>query len=164
MITWCWFWRHWYSGSTPNAASDTLCSKNYDHDRSRSILQFGIPRLKRFFCHILKHESEDRGERIIPYSNNIRITNIRNRIRPQIETRILFVFRFVQKFGSEYYLYSYSSKNLGPNIIRIRIRPKIWGRISFVFSFGYFENTNIIRLSIRPPIYRTGVNKKPFTW
>ena len=64
-----------------------------------------------------------RGERIIRYSNNIRITNIRIRIRPQIETRILFVFVFVKKLGSEYY--SYSSKNLGPNIIRIRIRPKI---------------------------------------
>ena len=51
----------------------------------------------------------------------------------------------------EYYLYLYSSKNLGPNIIRIRIRPKIWVRILFVF--GYFENTNIIRLSIRPSIY-----------
>ena len=64
----------------------------------------------------------NRGERIIRYSNIIRITNIRIRIRPQIETRILFVFVFVQKFGSEYYSYSYSSKNLGPNIIRIRIR------------------------------------------
>ena len=63
-----------------------------------------------------------RGERIIWYSNNIRITNIRIRIRPQIETRILFIFVFVQKFGSEYYSYSYSSKNLGPNIIRIRIQ------------------------------------------
>ena len=61
-----------------------------------------------------------RGEQIIWYSNTIRITNIRIRIRPQIETRILFVF--VQKFGSVYYSYSYSSKNLGPNIIRIRIR------------------------------------------
>jgi len=56
------------------------------------------------------------------YSNIIRITNIRIRIRPQIETRILFVFVFVQKFGSEYYSYSYSSRNLGPNIIRICIR------------------------------------------
>ena len=61
-----------------------------------------------------------RGEQLIRYSNNIRITNIRIRNRQQIETQILFVF--VQKFGSEYYSYSYSSKNLGPNIIRIRIR------------------------------------------
>ena len=89
---------------------------------------------------------EVRGERIIRYSNNIRIliTNIRIRIRPQIETRILFVF--VQKFWSEYYSYSYLSKDFGPNIIRIRIRPKIWIRILFVFVFGYFRNTNIIRL------------------
>ena len=42
---------------------------------------------------------------------------------------------------------------MGPNIIRIRIRPKIWVRILFVFVFGYFENTNIIRLSIWPPIH-----------
>ena len=74
------------------------------------------------------------------------------------------VFVFDHKLKPEYYSYLYSSKNLGPNIIRIRIRPKIWVRILFVFVFGYFENTNIIRLSIRPPIYRTGVNKKPFTW
>ena len=60
----------------------------------------------------------------------------------------------------EYYSYSYSSKNLSPNIIRIRIRSKIWVRILFVFVFGYFENTNIIRCSIRPPMYRTGTNKK----
>ena len=33
-----------------------------------------------------------RGERIIRYSNIIRITNIRIRIRPKIETQILFVF------------------------------------------------------------------------
>ena len=56
-----------------------------------------------------------RGERIIRYSNIIRITNIRIRIRPQIETRILFVFVFVQKFGSEYYSYSYT------DILKIRI-------------------------------------------
>ena len=78
-----------------------------------------------------------RGERIIRYSNNnsniIRITNIHIRIRPQIETRILFVFIFVQKFGSEYYSCSYSSKNLGPNIICIRTRPKLLVRILFVF-------------------------------
>ena len=54
------------------------------------------------------------------------------------------------KFFSEYYSYSYSSKNLGPNIICILIR-------------FFFENTNIIRLSIRPPIHRSGVNKKPFS-
>ena len=66
------------------------------------------------------HDVCYKGERIIQYSNNIRITNIRIRIRPQIETQILFVF--VQKFGSEYYSYSYLSKNLGPNIIRILIR------------------------------------------
>ena len=95
-------------------------------------------------------------------SKNLGPNNIRIRICPKILVRILFVFVFVQKFGSEYYLYSYSSKNLDPNIIRIRIRPKIWVRILFVF--GYFENTNIIRLSIRPPMYRKGVNKKPFTW
>ena len=59
MITWCWFRRHWYSGSTPNAASDTLCSKNYDHDRSRSILQFRKPRQKICSCHILKYENEE---------------------------------------------------------------------------------------------------------
>ena len=146
-------------------------------------------------------QSEHRGEQIIRYLNNIRITNIRIRIRPQIETRILFIFAFVQKFGSEYYSYwslsfseaqqslylyivfnhfweakysiiigkqnnihirigpqietrilfvfvqkfwseyysySYSSKNLGPNIIRIRIRPKIWVRILSVFVFISF--------------------------
>ena len=105
-----------------------------------------------------------RGERIIRYSNIIRITNIRIRIRPQIETQILFVFVFVQKFWSEYFSYSYSAKNLGMNIIRIRIRPKIWSEYyPYLYSF-LFENTNIIRLSIRPPIYRTGVNKKPFSW
>ena len=64
---------------------------------------------------------------------------------------MLFVFVFVQKFGSEYYSYSYSSKNLGPN--NIRIRPKFWVRILFVFVFDYFENKNIICLGIRPPIY-----------
>ena len=47
---------------------------------------------------------------------------IRICIRPKIWVRILFVFVHVQNSGSEYYLYSYSSKNLGPNIIRIRIR------------------------------------------
>ena len=62
-----------------------------------------------------KRTTWTRGERIIRYSNNIRITNIR--IRPQIE----------------YYSYSYSSKSLGPNIIRIR--PKIWVQILFVFVF-----------------------------
>ena len=40
---------------------------------------------------------------------------------------------------------------MDPNIIRIRIRLKIWVRILFVLVFGKFENTNIIRLSIRPP-------------
>ena len=85
-----------------------------------------------------------RGEQLIRYSNNIRI----------------FVFVFRNKLKPEYY--SYSSKNLGPNNIRIRIRPKIWVRILFVFN--YFENTNIIRLGIWPPIYWTGVNKKPFTF
>ena len=33
--------------------------------------------------------------------NSIRIKNIHFRIRPQIETQILFVFVFVQKIGSE---------------------------------------------------------------
>ena len=73
----------------------------------------------------------NRGERIIRYSNNIRITNIRIRIWPQIETQILFIFVFVQKFWSEYYLYSYSSKNLGPNIIRIHIHFFLKIRILF---------------------------------
>ena len=79
----------------------------------------------------IKRMLQSRGERIIWYSNNIRITNIHIRIRPQIETRILFIFVFVQKFWSEYYSYSYSSKNLGPNIIRIRIHFFLKIRILF---------------------------------
>ena len=65
-------------------------------------------------------------------------------------------------YSNNKYSYSYSTTNWNPSIIRIRIRPKPWVRILFVF--GYFENMNIIRLSIRPPLYRTGVNKKPFSW
>ena len=58
------------------------------------------------------------------YSYSYLITNwnpniIRICIRPKIWVRILFVFVFVQKFGSKYY--SYSSKNSGPKIILIRI-------------------------------------------
>ena len=80
--------------------------------------------------------------------NIIRITKICICILPLIETRILFVFVFVHKFGSEYYLYSYLSKNLGPNIIRIRIWSKFWFRIIFVFVFGP-------KNSIRSPLVST---------
>ena len=65
-----------------------------------------------------------RGEQIIRNSNIIRITNIRIRIWPQIETRILFVFVFDQKLGSEYYSYSYSV------ILKIRILfAAVFGRL-----------------------------------
>ena len=103
-----------------------------------------------------------RGEQLIRYSNNIRITNIRIRIRQQIETRILFVFAFVQKFGSEYYLYS--SQNLGLNIIRIRIHPKIWVQILSVFVFISFWKYAYYSLKYLATYIKTGVNKKPFSW
>ena len=59
-----------------------------------------------------------RGERIIWYSNIIRI----------LEAEYL-------------YWYSYSGDFLNPNIIRIRIRVTFWNRILFVFVFGWFSQT-----------------------
>ena len=56
-----------------------------------------------------------RGERIIRYSNIIRI----------LEAEYL-------------YSYSYSGDFLKSNIIRIRIRVTFWNRILFVFLFGRF--------------------------
>ena len=41
------------------------------------------------------------------------------RIRPKFWVRIVFVFVFVQKFGSKYYSYSYWDNFLKSNIIRI---------------------------------------------
>ena len=98
---------------------------------------------------------QSRGERIIRYSNIIRIleqnTSIRIRIRVTFFNRILFVFVFGQFSQTEYYsysysaisqteyyLYSYSGDFLKPNIICICIL--IWeilsNRILFVLVFG----------------------------
>ena len=66
-----------------------------------------------------------RSERIIRYSNIIRIlepnTSIRIRIRVTFWNRILFVFVFRWFSQTEYYSYSYSGNFLKPNIICIRI-------------------------------------------
>ena len=59
--------------------------------------------------------------RIWYYSNN---GSIRIRIRPNFETRIVFVFVFGHISKTEYYSYSYSATFLKPNSIRIRIRSQ----------------------------------------
>ena len=104
---WCWpwsrrkGWRAAWQGPSPKRLGWGPARRGRLQTHSRQLRRWDI--------------LDIRGERIIRYSNIIRITNIRICIRPQIETRILFVFVFVQKFGSEYHLYSHSV------ILKIRI-------------------------------------------
>ena len=62
---------------------------------------------------------------------------------------MVFVFVFIEKFGTEYYSYSYLGNFLKPNIIRIRIRV-IFQTEYYSYSYsGDFLKPNNIRIRIR---------------